>query len=317
MTRIMVTGANGFIGSAIISALKEEKYYDTIALVRKGSDSIVGVASNVIANINDSFHWPASLHKVDCVIHCAGRAHVTNETAADPLREFRKINLDGTIALAKGAAAAGVRRFIFLSSIGVNGSVTRSIAFNEDSLPAPTAHYAISKFEAEQELLSLQAETSMEIVIIRPPLVYSANAPGNFHLLLRLVSSRVPLPLAGTRNQRSMIALENLVDFIISCVDHPSAANQVFLIADGESLSTQEIVRHLALGMGVSNPLLFPYPDKFLRSAARLVGKQGLYSQLYDSLIVDSSKARRLLSWQPRISAQVGFYQAGRDYKNA
>jgi nucleoside-diphosphate-sugar epimerase len=316
--KILLTGATGFIGRSVLSAIKDVDGWEPIVLVRRATPDIVstGVMS-IQAHIDEEFKWAASLDQVDCVIHCAGRAHVMKESAVDPLAEFRKVNLAGTIALAKGAAAAGVRRFIFLSSIGVNGAVTRSGAFNEGSLPAPAADYALSKMEAEQALLALRTETSMEIVIIRPPLVYAANAPGNFHRLLRLVDSRVPLPLAGTRNQRSMVALENLVDFIIRCVDHPAAANQVFLIADGEDLSTEDLVRHLAVGMGMSKVLLFPYPDTLLRLAARIAGRQGIYNQLYSSLVVDASRARRLLNWQPRISTQAALQKAGREYKQA
>lgn len=315
---ILLTGATGFVGRAVLSAILDIGRFKPAVLVRsRASEAMLTGATIVQAHINGAFEWPASLDQVDCVIHCAGRAHVLSESALDPLAEFRKVNLAGTMALARGASAAGVKRFIFLSSIGVNGSATYSDAFVEESSPAPVADYALSKLEAEQALLALQAETSMEIVIIRPPLVYAANAPGNFQRLLRLVNSRAPLPLAGVNNQRSMVALENLVDFIICCIDHPAAANQIFLIADGEDLSTEDVVRHLALGMGISKALLFPYPGRLIRLAARLAGKQGMYSQLYGSLIVDASKARRLLGWQPRLSAQAALQKAGREYKQA
>lgn len=318
MRKLLVTGATGFIGSAILSAVGKLTSFEAVALVRGSTSKSVSADVEIVrGDINAALEWPASLGKVDCVIHCAGRAHVMHESAVDSLAEFRKVNLAGTLALAKGAAAAGVRRFIFLSSVGVNGSATTSDAFVEDALPAPTADYALSKMEAEQALLAFQSETAMEIVIIRPPLVYAAHAPGNFRRLLRLVNSGVPLPLAGVRNQRSMVALENLVDFIICCVDHPAAANQVFLIADDEDISTEDIVRHLAMGMGLSKARLFPFPNGLLRFAARIAGKQGMYNQLYGSLRVDASKARRVLNWQPKVPMQAALQQAGRDYKRA
>ena len=318
MAKLLVTGSRGFIGSAIVTAIGEMKDHEAIGLIRKNAAfNPSRVESCVKTDIDEAFEWPASLVHIDCVIHCAGRAHVMNDSATDPLAEFRKVNLAGTMALARGAAAAGVRRFIFLSSVGVNGAATYSDAFDENSTPSPASDYALSKLEAEQALFAFQAETSMEIVIIRPPLVYAANAPGNFQRLLRLVESRVPLPLAGVKNQRSMVALDNLVDFIICCVEHPAAANQIFLVADGEDVSTEGIVRHLALGMGFSKALLFPYPDWLIRLAARIAGKQSMYSQLYGSLTINASKARRSLGWQPKLSTQAALQKTGRDYKQA
>ncbi|MEH6388840.1 MAG: NAD-dependent epimerase/dehydratase family protein [Pseudomonas profundi] len=312
--KVLITGASGFIGSAVCSSVGKIEGFEAIALIRDGAVASQSVSASVERKV---IRWPSPLVHIDCIIHCAGRAHVMRESSQNPLTEFRKVNLSWTLELANSAAKAGVKRFVFLSSIGVNGSATHSEAFVEDSLPAPAADYALSKLEAEEALLALQAETSMEIVIIRPPLVYAANAPGNFQRLLRLVNSRMPLPLSGVKNQRSMVALENLVDFIIRCIDHPAAANQIFLIADDEDLSTEEIVRNLATGMGLPKALLFPYPGRLLRFAARIAGKQGLYSQLYGSLMVDASKARRLLGWQPRLSAQAALQKAGREYKQA
>lgn len=317
MKKILITGATGFIGSAVVARLSEMNIYEAVALVRKPlAQAAVGV-SVVQASIDGSFKWPISLRGIDCVVHCAGRAHMLNDDSNDPLAEFRKVNVDGTIALAREAAAAGVERFIFISSIGVNGSESPGGAFVENALPAPSADYAVSKLEAERGLMDLQTTTPMEIVIIRPPLVYAANAPGNFQRLLRLVHTRVPLPLAGVDNHRSMIALENLVDFIVRCIDHPAAANELFLIADDEDLSTEKIVRILAQGMGFSKVILFPYPDNLVRLIARLAAKQGLYSQLYRSLTVDASKAHRVLGWRPEISAEVALQNAGRGYKDA
>ncbi len=311
MTKVIVTGASGFIGGAVLSALGNMNQFEAMALVRDKSGQSASDAGH------DELRLSSSLARVDCVIHCAGRAHVMNDASHNPLAEFRKVNVDWTLAVARSAAAAGVKRFIFLSSIGVNGSATGAIAFSEQSPPAPAADYALSKLEAEQALRALQAETSMEIVIIRPPLVYAANAPGNFRRLLRLVNTRLPIPVSGVDNRRSMIALENLVDFIICCIDHLAAANELFLVADGEDLSTEQIVRHLGEGMGFSRMKLLPYSDRLVRLVARLAGKQGMYSQLYGSLKVDASKARSLLNWQPRLSAHAALQKAGLEYKQA
>jgi len=314
--KILITGASGFIGRAVLLAIKEiDGWEPSVVLRRPDNDPVFAGVAAVRAHIDENFEWPVSSDKFDCVIHCAGRAHVINEAAVDPLSEFRKVNLAGTIAIAKAAAAAGVRRFVFLSSIGVNGSATNLNAFDENSLPAPAANYALSKLEAEQALLALQAETSMEVVIIRPPLVYAANAPGNFQRLLRLVRSRAPLPFAGVKNKRSMVALENLVDFILRCVVHPAAANELFVIADDECLSTEEVVRHIARGMDLSSARLFRYPDRLLRLVARAAGKEAIYSQLYGSLVVDATKARQLLDWKPVLYAPAALEKAGREYQ--
>lgn len=315
MGKVLVTGATGFIGSAICSVLAEKKGYEVVALVRssKGNPSIQCDAK-IVGELGSSFRWPETL-TVDCVIHCAGRAHMLADAASDPLAEFRKVNLDGTLALAQEAAAAGVKRFIFISSIGVNGSETRAASFSETSEPAPTANYALSKLEAEAALLELQKTAAMEVVIIRPPLVYAAEAPGNFERLLKIVHSGVPLPFSGVQNARSMVALENLVDFIIQCIDHPAAANQIFLVSDGQDLSTEQIIRNLGVGMGRSKVRLLPYSDKLMRLGARLIGRLGLYSQLYGSLQIDSSKSRHLLGWRPVTCPQDALIRAGRDYK--
>lgn len=319
MGKVLVTGATGFIGGAICSVLaeKEKNGHEVIALVRSNQGSPrVQCDARVVGELGSSFRWPETLN-VDCVIHCAGRAHMLTDAASNPLAEFRRVNLDGTMELAREAAAAGVKRFIFISSIGVNGSETRATSFSEASEPAPTANYALSKLEAEEALLELQGTTAMEIVIIRPPLVYAAEAPGNFERLLKVVHSGVPLPFSGVRNARSMVALENLVDFIIQCIDHPAAANQIFLVSDGQDLSTEEIIRNLGVGMGRPKVRLLPYSDKLMRLGARLIGRLGLYSQLYGSLQIDSSKSRNLLGWRPVTCPQEALIQAGRGYKQA
>lgn len=227
------------------------------------------------------------------------------EGSGDPLAEYRRVNVQGTLALARQAAQAGVRRFIFLSSIKVNGERTgNGKSFCEADLPLPEDAYGLSKLEAEQGLMPLTQETGMEIVIIRPPLVYGPGVKGNFASMVRWVRKGIPLPFGAVRNKRSLVALENLVNFITLCADperSPRAANEVFLISDGEDVSTTELLRKVACAYGVS-PRLLPVPVGLLRIAAGVLGKRAVADRLLGSLVVDSSKARELLGWKPVIS---------------
>jgi len=238
------------------------------------------------------------------VIHAAARAHIMKEDLADPVVEYRQVNVDGTVNLARQAAEAGVRRFIFISSIGVNGNINIK-PFTEDDTPKPADPYAQSKLEAEQGLWEIQHETGMELVVIRPPLVYGPNAPGNFGSLTRWIDKGVPLPLGAIQNQRSLVALDNLVDLITTCIDHPAAANQVFLAGDGQDLSTTELLRSVARAAGKPSRLI-PIPSSLLMLAATLLGKKAVAQRLLGSLQVDISKARDLLEWEPPISVEEG-----------
>jgi len=226
------------------------------------------------------------------------------DEVADPLAEYRRVNVDGALNLARQAATAGVKRFIFISSIGVNGNINTR-PFTEGDTPNPAELYAQSKWEAEQGLWEIQRETGMELVIIRPPLVYGPNAPGNFGSLMRWVEKGVPLPLGAIHNQRSLVALDNLVDLIIACIDHPAAANQVFLAGDGQDLSTTELLRGVARAMGKSSRLI-PVPSSLLMLGATLLGKKAVAQRLLGSLRVDISKARNVLGWEPPISVEEG-----------
>lgn len=261
--------------------------------------------------------WRSTVAKQDVLVHLAGRAHMLRDAVEDPLLAFRNVNVEGTLNLAKLARDNGVKRFVFISSIGVNGAHTVGRAVNEESMPAPHAEYALSKWEAEQGLWDVVRDSGMELVIIRPPLVYAGHAPGNFGRLLKLVAARIPLPLGSIRNQRSVIALENLVRFISLCVDHPAAANELFVISDGQDVSTPQIIQYLAQGMYNKSSRLFPMPQTWLRTGARLVGKSNMYSQLCDSLVIDSSKARELLGWRPVVSTHDGLKKAGYDFLNS
>jgi nucleoside-diphosphate-sugar epimerase len=239
-------------------------------------------------------------------VHLAARVHVLHYAVEDPLAAFRAVNVGGTLNLARQAICAGVKRFVFISSIGVNGSqTTKGKSFSESDKPKPHNAYALSKWEAELGLLQIADETGLEVVIIRPPLVYGANAPGNFGSLLRAVKLGWPLPLGTVRNQRSLVALDNLVDFIITCITHPLAANQTFLISDGQDLSTTELVRGMALAASVPARLL-PVPVWALELAGRLLGKGDAVQRLCSNLQVDISKARSLLGWVPPVSVDEG-----------
>lgn len=315
--RLLVTGAKGFVGSAVLDQLVKDRSASVIGTVRSVSASDRHAERLLaVGDIGAQTDWSAALKNVDTVIHLAARAHVLNDNASDPMAEFRRVNVEGALALARQALLSGVKRFVFVSSIGVNGGVTEGQPFSEHSMPEPHADYAKSKFEAEEALKALVKSTEMALVIIRPPLVYAANAPGNFKRLLKLVASGIPLPFAMIDNQRSMIALENLVDFIVTCCRHPAAANETFLISDTEDVSIGEMMRLLGKGMN-KKVLLLPAPAGLLRLGARLLGRQGLYTQLCCSLQVDASKGRRLLGWKAPLTAATALEQVGRNYKQS
>lgn len=312
--RILVTGGNGFIGKSVVAQLSATAQVCAPKWrMPTNPDSYQTQPNNTSTQLK---YWNDALSGKDTIIHLAGRAHVIHDSSIDPLSEFRAINVQGTINLARLASQNAVKRFVFISSIGVNGGKTNSFGITEGTTPAPHADYALSKWEAERALEKVAREGNMEIVIIRPPLVYASHAPGNFGRLLRLVKTGIPLPLASIKNQRSMIALENLVDFITLCTHHPSAANQLFVISDGISVSTPDIIRYLARGMDQS-ARLFPVPQSLLRAGASLLGKAPLYSQLCESLVVDPTKAQQLLKWKPIISADEALVKAGTEFKNS
>ena len=298
---ILLTGVTGFIGSHVARRLSLKKATKVFAITRREVDSVLtGIELLEVKTPleeNVFFQIPVS---IDCVVHTAARAHMTGEISGSSLSEFRKVNVEWTLNLAKQAAALGVNRFVFISSIGVNGNINYK-PFLEVDDENPQETYAVSKLEAEQGLLKISQETGMEVVIIRPPLVYGANAPGNFHVLLKWVARGLPLPLGAVHNQRSLVALDNLVDFIILCAQHPKAANEVFLISDGEDVSTTELLQKVAKAMGKKARLL-PVPVGLMRFVAKLLGKEDVANRLFGSLQVDSSKAREILGWTPVIT---------------
>ena len=291
---VLVTGATGFVGSGLCNTLEAANYN-----VRRSNQRLSEV------------DWSQSLAGVSTVVHLAARVHIMRDSAADPLAEFGAVNVHGTLNLARQAAAAGVRRFVFLSSIGVNGAVTQlNKPFTSEDSPAPHSSYAISKYEAELGLINIATETGMQVVIIRPPLIYGANAPGNFGSLLRVIRRGVPLPLGlATHNRRSFVSLNNLVDFIITCINHPNAANQTFLVSDNEDVSTADLLRKMAVAQGIPSRLL-PVPVALLNLCANLTGKQAIAQRLLGNLQVDISHTQKLLDWQPIICLEEGLRRA-------
>jgi nucleoside-diphosphate-sugar epimerase len=255
-----------------------------------------------------------TLDGVQVVIHAAARVHVMNDTASDVFAEFRKINVEGTLRLARHAAESGVKRFIFISSIKVNGESTAlGKPFKADDRPAPADPYGVSKYEAEEALKQLGRTTGMEVVIIRPPLVYGPGVKANFLSMLNWLNKGIPLPLGAIGNQRSLVAIDNLVDLIITCIDHPAAANETFLVSDGEDLSTTRLLQRLALALG-KRAWLLPLPEGVIKLAALLMGKQAVAQRICGSLQVDISKNRELLGWVPPINMDKAMRQTASHY---
>jgi len=300
--KILLTGATGFIGKALVLELIQKNFNVSIAVRQKSNLFPDKVKQFVVGDFQSNPDFSASLAEAECVIHLAGKAHVIDKAEAPVLDEFRKINTELTLNLAKQAVASKVKRFIFLSSIGVNGNQNNQ-PFLEIDTPNPQEPYAISKYEAEQGLFKISKKTGMEVVIIRPPLVFGVKAPGNFGRLLHWVNAKhpIPLPFGSVNNSRSLVALDNLVDFIILCINHKKAANEVFLISDGDDLSTTQLLQNI-LKIYKKNTLLLPVPVSLMLFVAKLIGKKSDAVRLFSSLRVDNSKARDLLEWKPIVT---------------
>ena len=313
---ILVTGATGFVGGTVVRRLLADDQSQSIVVVVRRDDQCwpQRVFPRVTGDLEPSNNWSVALADVSAVVHCAARVHVMADTAADPLEEFRRVNVQGTLNLARQAAVAGVRRFVFISSIKVNGESTQpGHPFTADDAPAPLDAYGISKREAEQGLRELSAQTGMEVVIIRPPLVYGLGVKANFAAMMRWLQRGVPLPLGGIHNQRSLVALDNLVDLIVTCITHPAAANQTFLVSDGEDVSTTELLRRMGQAMNCPARLI-PVPVSWLKLAATLVGKQDMAQRLCGSLQVDIEKTRQLLGWRPPLTLDQGLKKAAEGF---
>lgn len=304
-SRILVTGANGFIGKRLIRSLLPDS--DVIGSVRSHNSSFDYIErtekfeSIVVGDLSEKTDWSSALSGVEVVVHLAGRAHHTGENPSQSRDLYRSVNCDASVNLLRQAAKSSVKRFIFMSSIGVIGNASGTKPFNEDTECCPVAAYAHSKLEAEIALTKIAEETGIELVIIRPPLVYGDGAPGNFGKLSRLVSKVPILPFGAVHNRKSFISIDNLVDFIEVCITHPSAANERFVIADDDVISTKKLIDYIACSLDKS-VLQLPFPVSVFRLLLKVVGKQSLSTQLFDDLEVDTSKAKSLLSWQAKVS---------------
>lgn len=298
--KILVTGATGFVGSHLVKQL-EEKNHTVVGTSRRVSVSDSAPNLVHIGDISGETDWSNVLEGCEVIVHTAGRAHILDDRAENKLAEFRHVNRDATLKLAHDAQRAGVKHFIFISSIGVNGNETCGIPFTELSEPKPTSDYAISKLEAEQQLKAEFANSEMAITVIRPALICGENAPGNIRRLLKIVASGLPLPFKGVKNKRGMVSLDNVVSFIITCIECPRSRNELFLLADKNPPSTEEIIRAFSKGMRKPARIIY-FPSSVLSVFLKFVGKKGLYDQLYGSLEIDASKSMKLLNWQPPVT---------------
>ena len=307
--RALVTGATGFVGTALCDALRQQNW-DVRRALRTGH-APASVEDSIVGDIGRVADWSAALRDVDVVVHLAARTHVIRDTAAEPRAEYRRLNVEGTRTLAHAAQTAGVRRFIFLSSIKVNGEATTVRPFTENDTPQPEDAYGISKWEAELALRA--AAASMETVVLRPPLLYGPGVKGNFLRLMRAIERGVPLPLGSIHNRRSVLSLGNLVDAMIVCLDHPAAAGQTYLLADDENPSTSELVRAIAAALH-KRARLVAFPPQLLRIAGAVTGKSAAVSRLLGSLQIDSSRIRGELGWKPRQALAEGLSQTAEWY---
>lgn len=313
---VLITGASGFVGSALVSRFVG-KGIPVRAATRHATNLPAGAEAVHGGELNSSFDWLPILQGCDSIVHAAARVHIMRDSALDPLGEFRRVNVEGTLRLAQQAAQVGVRRFVFLSSIKVNGEGTApGQPFKADDRPAPVDPYAISKYEAEQGLLALAAQTAMEVVIIRPVLVYGPGVKANLLSLMQWLHKGIPLPLGRTCNYRSLLAVDNLVDLVHASLNHPAAAQQVFLASDGEDLSTTQLLRRLGHELGRPARLIH-VPPRVLEAGAAMLGKREMAQRLLGSLQVDLSKTCHLLNWRPPVSVDEGLRRAAQDFLRA
>lgn len=313
---LLITGGNGFIGSSLINSLASNSDYFIKGSVRSDAGVVFPASVEILLglDIDSDAGWLKALSGVDCVIHCAARYHIKNESSGDLLAICRKVNVDGTMRLARLAAQAGVKRFIFMSSLKVNGEFSSpGRPFSEADTPNPFYPYGISKLEAENELIQFSATNSMDVVIIRPPPVYGPGVKANFLAMMRFLYYRVPLPLGGVKNLRSYVGLANLVSFVELCVKHPDASNQIFFVSDDDDLSTSRLLRMMSAALGRIS-LLIPAPKKLLTALANTIGKKYIPELLFGNFQADISKAKHLLGWRPVESVRVGMKITAQHY---
>jgi nucleoside-diphosphate-sugar epimerase len=320
--RVLVTGADGFVGRYVcrkliasgfipLAGVRDLIIWPELQRTVPGLSEVSPLGD--LSGDQNSQRLPAN---VSSVVHLAARVHIMKESAHDPLQQHRKVNVDGTKSIALAAVAAGVRRFIFVSTVKVHGESTSGKPFQEGMTPHPEDAYAISKWEAEEALRTIAAESGLEVVIVRPPIVYGPGVRGNFLRLIKLVDRALPLPWPKVENCRSMIGAENLADFLVRCVDHPKAAGRSFLVKDAEDISTHELITRLARLL--ARPLRhFPAPGSLIHLAARLTLKQNMVTRLLDSLVIDSSGAQRLLEWVPPVTLDDGLAATVRWYRES
>jgi nucleoside-diphosphate-sugar epimerase len=301
--KILVTGSNGFVGKALCQTLRN-RGDNYLGSVRDKSLAIKGQDYVIVESLDANTDWRKALDGCDTVVHLAGRAHILNDNVADPLAAFRLTNTQGTLNLAEQAAECGVSRFIFLSSIGVNGAVTSGIPFSPNDSPSPHSPYAVSKLEAEIGLRGIARRTTLDVVIIRPPAIYGKNAPGNFGLIQKFIKYGIPLPFGSIDNKRSLVAIENIVHFITVCIEHQSAENELFFVSDDDDLSTLEIVELLGRLIGKKSKTV-KVPLKLLWCVLAILGKRRAAVSLMSDLQLDVDRSRELLEWSPPFSPRM------------
>lgn len=336
MEKILVTGPDGFVGTALCRELLLQKYFVRGA---QWCDTPLsaGCESVVVGDIGAETDWSDALSEVDAVVHLAARVHIIQDRVDDPLEEYRKVNVRGTQSFAEAAAKVGVRRFVFLSSVKVNGEFTEQginksgnhlsngsttkeaispqNVFKESDQACPEDPYAISKWEAEQVLWKIKTRTDMDVTILRSPLIYGPGIKANFLKLIQLIDRGIPLPFGGIHNKRSLIGLTNLVDLICCSLKHPAAANKTFLVSDGDDVSTPELVQRIAQALG-KNPRLLPIPEWMIKLGSRLTGKSAQVQRLCSSLLIDSSKVRQILAWTPSCTMDEELARVAKWYRN-
>ncbi len=299
--KILLTGASGFLGKGIVNHL-ERSHKHKLSLVFRKNDFSHGDRKFFVGDIDNSTDFHESLYRQDVVIHTAARVHIMRDNSGEAISKFRKVNVEGTLNLARQAVEAGVKRFIFVSSIKVNGEFTvGSKTFSEQDSPNPKDAYALSKYEAEKGLMAIANSSDMEVVILRPPLIYGPDVKGNFETLIKVVKSNFPLPFGLLDNRRSLVALDNLVNLITTCIDHPSAKNNVFLVSDGLDISSLDLVKEISRAYG-AHPYIFSVSVSFMNIIANFLGKRQIAQRLFGNLRIDISKTCNLLDWKPTVS---------------